>query len=275
MSFPALAVGQEAGLRRLDVRDLAGVPAPLKHYAVLVARSQMRFLGHLALEVGPFALILAAYGAWKVFRRSPRAAAALLLPTVCYYGVVFLWPIFQLRYIVPVLPAVYVLSALGFAALPTGRPGQRVVAAVVLAGLVPWQAWSYLRWPHTRYYLYAGSYAEEYDQMVPIARQLAELPRGTTLACAEDPIEPMYWHSQPSVAANLAPDRWGAAASRFAVRYVWTDAWGRDRVRSTFPGARRVIGNDRFEVYDLAIDPEHPGGAAAGGSGTDAHAPSR
>jgi 4-amino-4-deoxy-L-arabinose transferase-like glycosyltransferase len=256
MNFPVLTVRGAAADDPPEASALAVAARYLSHYAVLVVKFQARFLGHLALEIGPFAAILAAFGARRLLRRDRRAAAALLLPALCFYGVVFLWPTVQLRYMVPLLPAVYVLSALGLTTLSRGRLRHRVMSALLLAGLVLWNTWSYLAWPHTRYYLYARDYARLYDKMVPIARRLEELPRGTTLSCAEDPIPPVYWHGQPTVTANLDPERWRIDAARFGARYVWTDSWGNDIVRTAFPGARLVLGNDAYKVYDLAAAPE-------------------
>jgi hypothetical protein len=243
-------------LLRHDVPALA----LLERYAHIVMANVVEFARGSFRELGPFCLSLVAVGLLHVFRTNrPLMRAGVLTFGGCL-ATMLLWGEFQLtRFLVPLLPACYLLAGAGSAML--WARGRRWALGVCLLGALGWMVPAYLERPPTRYYSHDANYARRYAAMKRVATRLAELPRGTVLGYAislDGGIEAIYYHRMPFVRGRrlvggegLDSEALRTLAADCSVRYVWVDAKTQRQALRTFGSAQVRLEQDGYAVLEL------------------------
>jgi len=229
-------------------------------YLVLALKAGVAFTRQAFHWMGPFALVLAAIGALRLWLEDKTRLFTILLPAAVYSATIFLWATYKFRFLVPLLPAVYLLSAYGFGFL-YHLPGKRKwLAWLALAGMVGGMLPTYLDSPGG---LYAGNetraQAKLYDQMQPLALELAQREAGVVLGMAQGldgGIETVYWQRFPFVAGrDLDPQALVKLVNDFHVRYLWSDEATNAPLLDTFPAAILILESAPFYVYELPPQP--------------------
>jgi len=229
--------------------------ATLKRYISLVAESSLAFLRSYGLEVGPFCLILVLIGCFALFHSDQRKARALAVASVLYTAIVFLWPAFKYRFLVPVLPATYMAAAFGFMKLHHRRHLWKLIGWICLAGTILWGIQGFFEQPPTRYYQNDGEHAANYRKMLPLARELGQLEPGVVLGYSspDGGLETIYWHRFPFVyGRGREKDEVQKLVRDFDIRYIWTDQPNLDRVKSYLPEARIILSNESYYVFEVS-----------------------
>jgi hypothetical protein len=229
-------------------------------YASLIADSTKAFLILYLMEVGPFCVSLGAIGVVALLRKHSWKALMALLPFVCYIVIVLLWPSFKYRFLVPVLPITYALSAVGltrlFNRIQDRRSISKVFAGVCLLGTVFWGVLGFFERPRTRYYFYDLYHEVYYNSMQPLAKKLREQDPGVVLGYShslDGGLETIYWHRLPFVYGRESKDNseFQKLIHDFDVRYVWADDATIDTVRSRLPEAKVILQNQHYRVFEI------------------------
>ncbi len=228
---------------------LAGFP--FLDYTKQVLAQGLGFLTDLCVELGPFAVLLIVPGVRSVAQRRERWLAAL--PVACYLAVIALWAHHDHRFLVPLIPVLWWVVALGFEQLTSsGERGWKIVGTVLLVGALTWPGVRLLDSPRAQYY---GSremeYQQEYADMRALGTYLAEQPAGLILGWSRGE-QTVWWHRKPYVSAVLADRPMFEALLRdFKPRYVLTNSERLETVQEVVPGARVLERRGQFVVLGL------------------------
>lgn len=235
-----------------------GWVGPVATAARTVVESAVEMVQGLWLDAGPGGLLLAVAGALALMRVEGPRFIYRLLPLSLYLALVLPF-LYRDRFVVPLLPVFYQAAGIGFAMLAVRS---RALASLLVALVVAWMSAGYFESPPTRYYRDDAPHRAAYTAMLPVARDFALLPPGTTLGASgtlDGGIAAAYYHrnllvrgrshgppleSEPGdVLRKLRRD--------FGVRYVWADQFTVEQLEDVFPDARRVLDNGAFVVLKL------------------------
>lgn len=230
--------------------------ALLKRYISLVAESSLVFLRSYGLEIGPFCLILALVGCLALFQRDQRKGIALVLTSALYVIIIFLWPAFKYRFLVPVLLATYIAAAFGFVKLYYGRSFWKLLGWICLVGTLVWGAQGFFEQPPTRYYHNDDEHAASYEKMLPLARELGQLEPGVILGYSRSlggGLETIYWHRFPFVyGRGREIDEVQKLVHDFDIRYIWVEQSTVHVIESCLPEARAILSNEPYYVFEVS-----------------------
>ena len=229
----------------------------LQNYLILVAKASLKTTRQFFQTLGPFALLLACFGMLRLIRKEKRKTLyALSMPPIMYGLAIILWGTYKFRFLIPLLPAAYLLAAIGFIYLLRLGGWRKTIGWLFLAGSLIWMGATYLQSQPTLYY---GKETREdarlYDQMRPLAVELAKQETGVVLGIAETldgGIETVYWTGLPFVAGRgLRKAEIGKLGHDFHARYLWADEATLGLARAAFPTARLILENPPFYVLEL------------------------
>jgi hypothetical protein len=227
----------------------------VRQYLRLVYKTVLSFVQESFWEIGPFCLILSLIGWGSLYRRDRRAAWAGLLPYAFYTATILLWAAFKYRFLVPLLPATIIAAAFGYAALARRGRLWQIVGTIALAGMIAWYVPAFFDPTPTRYYTGDEKHAAQYAQMVPLAKQMIDLPSGVVLGYSDSldgGRETIYWNRRPYVyAVGFKMIEVQKLVRDFNVRYIWADQTTADQVQSGFPGATVVLSDGFFSVFEI------------------------
>jgi hypothetical protein len=227
-----------------------------KRYISLVAENSLVFLRSYGLEIGPFCLILALAGCFALFQSDQRKGIALVLTSALYTAIIFLWPAFKYRFLVPVLPATYMAAAFGFMKLYYKRSFWKLLGWICLVGTIVWGAQGFFEQPPTRYYHNDGEHAANYEKMLPLARELGQLEPGVVLGYSRSlggGLETIYWHRFPFVhGRGREIDEVQKLVHDFDIRYIWADQFTVHTVESYLPEARIILSNEPYYIFKVS-----------------------
>ncbi len=227
----------------------------LQKYLFLMKREASLFFIDYLFELGPFVIILSAIGAVKTLKSRWENSFALFVPTALYLITVVLWATFRHRFIVPALPAAYILAAIGFTWL-YNQKRLRLLGSGFLIAAAFWSMAIFFQFPLTRYYLNDLSHYNQYAQMLPLAKKIDKLPPGAVLGYAkalDGGFETVYWHHQPFVYAREFDDEITIEklVKDFNIRYIWTDNANLNKTQMIFPYAKIILQNPPFYILEL------------------------
>lgn len=222
-------------------------------------RSGIEMLGGILMDGGPGAFVLASLTIWSVLTTAPRKALESALPALLYLALVLPFE-FRDRFVVPLLPVFYLAAGRGFAI--ASRSGRRSLGGLCVVTSLAWMAPAYFESPPARYYSDDAARRNANALMVPVAESLARLEDGPVLGYSrvlDGGIDAVYYHRKLLIRgmAHGRPreEHFGDLARKlardFRVRYVWTDLFLKPEVELIFPGARTVLGNGGFFVFEL------------------------
>jgi hypothetical protein len=230
----------------------------LSTYAILAAKAWWATSRQVFMVLGPFILLIMLFGLVQLYRtRKDGKLYALAAPAFLYALAIALWATNKFRFLVPLLAPAYLLAAIGFASLLVRSKWYRWLGYLCLVGGLVWMLASYLGTPQPTFY-YGNETAQDariYDQMRPLAGELARQEPGVTLGVAQaldGGIETVYWTGFPFVAGRgMGLDEWHKLAVDFNVRYVWADEATLELAHAAFPEARQIRKNPPFYVFEI------------------------
>lgn len=227
----------------------------LSNYISLMVDNIKDFSSGYFFEVGIFCIVLTIIGVVVLINQDFSKALAFILPFTLYCLVIFLWPSYKNRFIVPLLPLTYIAAAFGFSALIRNRMRWKIVGVILFAGMIVWGLPSYFLEEPTKYYEDSLSHAENYSRMKDLASEMTNLDPGTVLGYSNEldgGIETIYFHRLPFVyGSGFKIDEMIKLVRDFNVRYIWTDNSNVGTIKNEIPEANLILSNDLFLVFDL------------------------
>jgi hypothetical protein len=230
----------------------------LKRYITIMVRNISVFSYHYLREIGPFCLILALLGCFRLFKTDIRRGLAFFLPVVLYTMIVFLFPGgFRSRFLVPALPLAYIAAGWGLIQLFTkGSLRWKLVGSICMLGVVVWNITGFFEKPPTRYFYNDAAFAAGYLRAYELATEMESLEPGVILGySSHGDFDAVYWHRFPFV--------WGHRFKKaeeirklvhdFGIRYVWADDTTMDRVQSFLPEARIILRHEPYAILEIIM----------------------
>jgi hypothetical protein len=235
-------VGDGFAVRRLDAEDLRFLVSgsvSLASFPVLLGSlvsGAGAFLFDCLVVTGPLVVLFAAGLYRAVKRRRERDIGLCLSLLAGHLLIVAVFPFDRLRFIVPVLPFLFTVTALGAlhgnASAATGTPSRwaspAVTALIVL--FVGYNLFFLVRFPHTFYDGSRPSTARTYNEMKAAALWLGEnMECGNVLGYSrllDGGTEAYAYHRCPFVAGRAFlpyPQLLPRLVERYRVAYIWTD----------------------------------------------------
>jgi len=229
-----------------------------QRYCLLASKSFYAICREFILITGPFALVLFILGVHQGMKVEKRKIWLWFLPCVGYILAILIWATYKFRFLIPILPMFYLISAVGFIAASHWGKIWRWIAGICLAGTFIWMILPFFREVKSLYYgEESPAHAELYMEMKPLAQSLAALPQGVVLGYSElldGGIETIYWHRFPFVAGRgMDEAEIKKLVSDFNVRYIWVDTTTGSSTEKWFPSARRIGQSGDFMVLELPI----------------------
>jgi hypothetical protein len=247
----------ERTLIQENPRLLLSMPYFEYYLRVLFNRSQV-FLNNLAFEVSlPMLLFSAGTGIALLFTRYRQLILLIFIPRLGYFGMTAAGlALLHMRFLVPVIPALLILAAIGIAHFTNHRPALRRLAAVIAVAYAAWAVYSYFSAdePTTRYYRDESAINERVDAHVDIGRQLIGIPEGTIVGC--DDLAIVAYITDQKVIEFACPvtivklER-RLESTELNIRYALVAKADLAAVQAFFDGARIVAENEILIVYEL------------------------
>ncbi|MDD5468803.1 MAG: hypothetical protein PHS96_13455 [Anaerolineales bacterium] len=225
-------------------------------YALHFAKASWALVKQYLLAVGPFALALSLAGGLALYRKQRRSLVALLLPTGLYALSVALWITYKYRFLVPLLPASFLLAGAGFDTLLSGGRLKKGLAWACLLGALAWMVPAYLQPGHSLYYgRETAAQNSAYDRIFPALEALQAAEPGVVLGYSQaldGGIETVYWSRLPFIAGRgLGTAEIRKLATDFRVDYAWADLATQPALLAVFPDARVLARSDPFIVLEV------------------------
>jgi hypothetical protein len=257
-----LSSSQEQILWTVESQPLADL---IPRYSLLLAKSawagMRQFLEMLTLP-GVLCLLVALTGRGKqlteggVIDRVRQGIRLLTAPGMLYLLTILFWATYKTRFLIPFLPISYRLIGDRIGACPQLTKGRKRLIGLVLSLVLVWSFLPYRQKPLNLYYgRETPSFAQLYDQMKPLADQLAKQPRGVVLGVSsslDGGIETIYWARQPFVMGRGMDEAlWKKLSTDFSVRYVWAECPQERALQQIFPTSEILLTNDRYCVFTL------------------------
>lgn len=241
------------------------IPSVLERYSLLLAKSAWaggrQFIDMLT-PPGIFCLLVALGLHWKQKPLRPstswiiRELRVLTSPVMLYLLTILLWATSKTRFLIPLLPASYLLIGESIEHGLRTIKGRPWLLWTGIAILFLWTMLPYRLQPFNLYYgAETPSHAQQYDQMRELANLLAAKPGGVILGVSpslDGGIETIYWTKQPFVTGRgLNESILKKLAADFQVRYLWSECTQRDTLQRLFPNPLLLLSNDLYCVLEL------------------------
>ncbi len=225
-------------------------------YFWLVTKSIYAFCREFIFVVGPFGLILFLVGFYQGVKVNKGKTFDLLLPSALYWGAIILWATYKFRFLIPLIPAFSIFTALGFVRLYSQGKIWRWVAGLCLGGTLAWFLLPIFQGSRTLYYgQESQAHDIQYAEMQPLASSLATWPPGVVLGYAQSldgGIETVYWHGLPFVAGRgLGELEIKKLVADFDIRYIWVDATTLPSMQAWFPSVKLIDQSGEFAIFEL------------------------
>lgn len=232
----------------------------LQRYILIAGKSFYALCREFFLVAGPFTIILFGYGIYIQGKENKEKLAYLLLPSACYIIAILVWATYKFRFLIPLLPVFFLLSAAGFTTMRQRGKIWQWIAGICLTGTLIWIALPSSREVKTLYYgEESQSHAVLYSAMKPLASWLASMPEGVVLGYAQPldgGIETIYWHHLPFVAGRgLGEAEIKKLAKDFNIRYIWADTITRDTIEEWLPEVKILKQSGEFTILEMPIEP--------------------
>ena len=232
-------------------------------YMTLVRDNGDKFFENYYAETGPIILGFAAIGFIYLLWKDRRQLMTLFLPYLFYILMIILWATYKYRFLVPAIPAAYLLAGIGIDILIKNHLSKtnlvlKSAGVVGLIGLFVWFIPAYSETPPTRYYQNDEKHLSQYAQMQEMVNELNSFDTGIVMGFAKSldgGIETVYWHDMPFVfGRGLDPNEVQKLAEDFQVRYVWVDQDMLAAFENAFPDAFLLRNNDLYAIFELPQD---------------------
>ena len=244
--------------------EMLPIPSVLERYSLLLAKSAWaggrQFIDMLT-PPGIFCLFAALGLRWKQ-KPLPSSTSwiigglrVLTSPVMLYLLTILLWATSKTRFLIPLLPAAYLLIGEGIEHGLKTIKGRPWLLWTGIAILFLWTILPYRLRPFNLYYGFeTPSHARQYDQMRELANLLAEKPEGVMLGVSpslDGGIETIYWAKQPFVTGRgMSESIWKKLATDFRVRYLWSECAQRDSLQRLFPNSQVILSNSLYCVLE-------------------------
>jgi hypothetical protein len=249
------------------------LPTLLKSYVRGQWPMVQEYLAMLAFSIGPGMLLLAVIGLKRLLDEGTIPLVTLFGPAGSYLVLICFLPQPRTRYILPVLPILCVLAAVGYQALTAvGRRGT-ILATLFLLVIAAWWVADYRLSPNqTRYYFEDTTYPAQYDAMKELALRMRTLEPGVVLGYSgriDAGLEAVYYHDMPFVwgrGGYTLLNRGGVEklVKDLHISYIWTDEDLLPNVQKWFPTGRVVMANPPFCVLDVRPNEDRDGSSPRG-----------
>ena len=225
-----------------------------------------KFVMYLSWEWGPVALILGLFSMLFVFKNKDARLWILLLFLASYLLPVLMWPGFRSRFLVPVLPFVFILSGIGYHYLYTqgglARRGSTVALFTSLGWFaISWLITSNLTGSPARYYTFDLKHKVDYADMMILVDQMKALEKGVVIGAArslDGGMEGIYWHGFPYVHARPWVSGHGLQWSLiqrlqkdYDAKYFWTDEIMLPKYEAYIDKLKLVATSGKFRLYEF------------------------
>ena len=226
-----------------------------------------KFVIYIVWEWGPGALILGLLSMLFVFKKRDAKLFILLLFLATYLLPVLLWPGFRSRFLVPVLPFVFILSAIGYHYLYTQGGLARRLSTVAFFTSFGWFAISWLITSNltgspARYYTFDLKHKADYADMISLVEGMTELEKGVVIGAArslDGGMEGIYWHGFPYVHARpwVSGDGWQWSLIErlqkdYHAQYFWTDEIMLPKYEENLKEMELLLQSGKFRLYRFA-----------------------
>jgi hypothetical protein len=204
----------------------------IKNYFSHLGSAGISFVLHLVFEWSPFGVVLGIIGFRNLRTHSPVMAKVILCLGISYLLPVLGWASFKYRFLAPILPIAFVLTAIGFQSCRKRGGFWTKWGKLAMIGTFSWfcGAWvvsSILTGSPTRYYAFDLKHKEDYSEMISFSNQIKKLDRGTIIGSAKSldgGIEGVYIHQFPYIHARGFPWEYiQRIREDFDATYFWTD----------------------------------------------------
>lgn len=241
------------------------ITSVLRRYSLLLAKSAWaggRQLMDMLTPPGFFCLLAGLGLHWK--QNQPHSQTSWIInglrpltsPVMLYLLTILLWATYKTRFLIPLLPASYLLIG---ESVDHGLRAMKGRAWLLWTGIALLFLWTMLPYRLQPLNLYYGtetfSHAQQYDQMKELANLLAEKPGGVILGLSsslDGGIETIYWAKQPFVTGRgLNESIWKKLATDFQVRYLWSECTQKDILQRLFPNLQIYLSNDLYCVLEI------------------------
>ena len=228
-----------------------------QRYVLMIAKSFLAFSREYFRALGPFCLLLLAFGIISLFNENKLKLASILTPAGVYTLTIFLWATYKFRFLVPLLPSSYLLAAYGFSTLSNRPYWGKWIAWICILGSIGWMIPSYLHPEPTLYYgNETTAQAKLYAKMRPLAEDLSNLEPHVTLGYSQyldGGIETVYWHRFPFVAGRgLGLPEIQKLICDFDVQYIWADDATKAEITDTFTASHLILQSPPFYIYKIS-----------------------
>ena len=230
-------------------------------YMTLVRDNGDKFFEIYYAETGPIILGLAAIGLVYLVWKDRRQLMTLFLPYLFYVLMIILWATYKYRFLVPAIPAAYLLAGIGISVLIKNQMSKlsfalKTVGIVGFLGMLLWFVPAYSENPPTRYYDHDEKHLSRYAQMREMVDVLNDFEPGVVMGFSKSldgGIETVYWHDMPFVfGRGLDTNEVQKLAADFQVRYVWVDQGTLSAFELAFPDAFLLQRNQLYAIFELA-----------------------
>jgi len=226
-----------------------------------------KFVMYLSWEWGPVALILGLFSMLFVFKNRDAKVWILLLFLASYLLPVLLWPGFKSRFLVPVLPFVFILSGIGYHYLYTRGGLASWVSRVALFTSLGWFAISWLITSNltgspARYYTFDLKHKVDYAEMMILVDRMKGLEKGVVIGAArslDGGMEGIYWHGFPYVHArpwvSVEKLDWSIIErirKDYHAQYFWTDEIMMPKYEQNLKKMELLLRSGKFRLYRFA-----------------------
>ncbi len=230
----------------------------IRNYLPDVFKTTVVFVSGLCAEAGFFGCLLCAAGFLFSLQKNKVKLFSASLPFLAYIFFILAWGTYRTRYLVPALPAFYLLAAAGFFALKQNASKTlRFTAWIFLSGAILAPLNAFLDNPPMRYYEDSKQVVQHDRIMRTTAEILKEQPRGIVLGYTDflaGGVEAVYWHDFPFVhGRDILGDKKALhkLILDFHPRYVWTDKTRLPEILHLYPAAKIVFMDDPLCILEL------------------------
>lgn len=230
----------------------------IKNYFRHLGSAVISFLIHLIFEWSPFGIAMGIIGFRNLRAHSPVMEKVILCLGISYLLPVLGWASFKYRFLAPILPIAFVLSAIGFQyCRKCGgswiKWGKLAVIGIFLWFSGAWVVSSILTGSPTRYYAFDLKHKNDYSEMITFSEQIKKMDRGTIIGSAKSldgGIEGVYLHQFPYIHARGFP--WNyiqRIREDFDATYFWTDQVMTGVYGENLKHMEPVLSNGKFRLF--------------------------
>jgi hypothetical protein len=230
----------------------------IKNYLNRFGSAGISFFLHLLFEWSPFGLALGITGLRSLRRQNPRFAKVILFLGISYLVPVLGWASFKYRFLVPILPLAFVLTATGFHFCRERGGTWSTWGKIGIGGTFVWffGAWiasSWLTGSPSRYYAFDLAHKVDYSHMSIFSEKIKKLERGTIIGsakCLDGGIEGVYLHQFPYISARgFSWEYIQKIRKDFKATYFWTDKEMMRTYEGKLKDLEPVLSYEQFRLF--------------------------